>query len=145
MEDLGQPVRQKYIRTLAFRVAFRRLVTDRPSKPLGKNWVLAFKQRHPELTVKRMRALDLNRYDIYEKIEYWFAMIGKELRKPDIKPENVWNMDETSVMLLMLSCVKVLVSKDEQQNYRGAHVNRTTITTAEYISVSNRCLNPIII
>ena len=145
MEDLGQPVRQKYIRTLAFRVAFRRSVTDRPSKPPGKNWVLAFKQRHPELTAKRVRALDWNRYNIYEKIEHWFAVIGKELRKPDIEPENVWNMDETGVMLSMLGCVKVLVSKDEQRNYRGARVNRTTITAIECISASGRCLNPMII
>jgi hypothetical protein len=145
MEDLGQPVRQKYIRTLAFRVAFRRSITDRPSKPPGKNWVQAFKQRHPELTARRVQALDWNRYNIYEKIVHWFAVIGKELHKPDIKPENVWNMDETGVMLSKLNSVKVLVSKDEQRNYRGARVNRTTITAIECISASGRCLDPMII
>ncbi|KAF2869639.1 hypothetical protein BDV95DRAFT_497756, partial [Massariosphaeria phaeospora] len=39
--------------------------------------------------------------------------------------ENVYNMDETSVMLSMLNSVKVLVSKDNTHAYRGARVKRT--------------------
>jgi hypothetical protein len=35
------------------------------------------------------------------------------LREGQIPPENVWNMDETGVMLSMLGSVKVLVGKDD--------------------------------
>ena len=47
-------------------------------------------------------------------------MIGKELSDPAIVPENVYNMDETGVLLSVLSSLKVLVSKQDLKNYRRA-------------------------
>jgi hypothetical protein len=49
-------------------------------------------------------------------------VIRKILRDPAILAENVYNMDETRVMLSMLGSVKVLVGKDDRRNYRGARV-----------------------
>jgi hypothetical protein len=62
-------------------------------------------------------ALDWNRHEknIYPKIEHWFKVIGKVLLGAAILAENVYNMDETGVMLSMLGSVKVLVSKDDRQ------------------------------
>jgi hypothetical protein len=54
-------------------------------------------------------------------------------------------MDKTGVMLSMLSSVKVLVSKDNQRDYRSASVKRTIVTTIKCISASSKYLNPIII
>jgi hypothetical protein len=54
-------------------------------------------------------------------------------------------MDETRVMLSMLGSVKVLVDKDDQRDYRGARVKRTTVTAIECISGDGRYLNPMII
>jgi hypothetical protein len=67
------------------------------------------------------------------------------LRDPAILAENIYNIDKTGVMLLMLSSIKVLVSKDNKQKYRGARVKRTTVTAVECISANSRYLNPIII
>ena len=61
-------------------------------------------------------------------------MIGKVLEDLDVLRENVYNMDETGVMLCMLDSVKVLVGKDDLRNYRGAGVKRTMITAVECIS-----------
>lgn len=72
-------------------------------------------------------------------------MIKKVLDNPAILAKNVYNMDETGVMLLMLSSVKVLVGKGDRRNYRGARVKRTTVTAIECISADGRYLNPIII
>ena len=72
-------------------------------------------------------------------------MIGKVLEDPAILPENVYNMDETGVMLSMLGSVKVLLGKDDPRDYRGAIVKRTTITAIECISANGRFLLPIII
>ena len=54
-----------------------------------------------------VRALDWNRHDknIYPKITHWFKVIGEVLRDPEILARNVYNMDETGVMLSMLSSV----------------------------------------
>jgi hypothetical protein len=57
----------------------------------------------------------------------------------------VYNMDKTSVMLSMLGLVKVLVSKYDRRDYRGARVKRTTMTAIECISGDGRYLNPMII
>jgi hypothetical protein len=76
---------------------------------------------------------------------YWFEVIGKELQKSAIRPENVYNMDGTGVMLGMLNYVKVLVGKEEIRRYRGARITRTVVTAVECISADDRCLDPIII
>ncbi len=60
-------------------------------------------------------------------------------------PENVYNMDETGVILCKLGSVKVLVRKDDPRDYRGANVKRTIVTVIEYISVDGRSLLLIII
>ena len=60
-------------------------------------------------------------------------------------PENVYNMDETGVMLSMLSSLKVLVGRDDLRTYRGAGVKRTMVTAIECISADGRFLHPLII
>jgi hypothetical protein len=149
MSDLGQPVRIKYIPSLAFSVARQRsnVTTDNPIKPPGKNWARAFEKRNPELKARRVRSIDWKRHgnNIYVKITHWFEVIGRVVQDPAILPENVYNMDETGVMLSMLGSVKVLVGKDDPRDYRGAGVKRTMVTAIECISANGRSLLPLII
>ncbi|KAH9860126.1 hypothetical protein IAQ61_011910 [Plenodomus lingam] len=83
--------------------------------------------------------------NIYDKVKKWFNVIEKELRRPDVLPKNVYNMDKTGIMLSMLGSVKVLVGKDDRRSYRGASVKRTMVTAIECISASGEYLNPMII
>jgi DDE superfamily endonuclease len=147
MSDIGYPVPIKYIPSLAFIIARRRSTTDVAIKPPGKNWPKAFEKRHPELNSRKVKAVDWNRHDknIYSKITHWFEVIGKVLQDPAILPENIYNMDETGVMLSMLGSVKVLLSKNDSRNYRGAGVKRMMVTAIECISADGKCLPPLII
>jgi hypothetical protein len=147
MSSFGQPVCMKYILTLAFSIARRRSPTSRPSKPPGKNWAQAFGKRHPELKAKRVRSIEWNCHEIhiYDKVEEWFGVIGKVLDDWTILPENVYNMDETGVMLSKLGSVKVLVGRHDVRGHRGAGVKRTMVTAIECISVDGRSLHPLII
>lgn len=72
-------------------------------------------------------------------------MVGLVLQDRSVVPGNVYNMDETGVMLSMLGSVKVLVGKDNRQNNRGAGVKRTMVTAIECISADGRALLPLII
>jgi hypothetical protein len=72
-------------------------------------------------------------------------VIKDVLQDPAVLAENVYNMDETGMMLSMLGSVKVLVSKYDKRDYRGARVKRITVTAIECISGDGRYLNPIII
>lgn len=145
MSNLGHPVRIKYIPSLAFSLARQRSTTI--GKPPGKNWARGFEKRHPELKARKVRSIDWKRHEnnTYDKIIYWFEVIGRILQDPAILPENVYNWDETGVMLSMLGSVKVLISKDDLRDYRGAGVKRTTVTAIECISADGRSLLPLII
>lgn len=147
MSDLGQPVRIKYIPSLAFSIARYRALVSRPKKPLGKNWARCFEKRHPILKAKRVRALDWNRHlnSIRDKVVDWFAKIERILHNPAIVPYNVHNMDETGVMLSIQGSAKVLVSRDDPQKCRGARVKRITVMAIECISADGRFLDPMII
>jgi hypothetical protein len=54
-------------------------------------------------------------------------------------------MDKTGVMLYILGFIKVLLSKDNQRDYRSTGVKRTIVTTIECISANGRFLLLIII
>lgn len=84
MAELGQPVRIKYIPSLAFSVTRHRDPSHRPPKPPGKNWARGFERRHPEVKAKRVRALDWIRHPTLtrNKIAEWFEIMGKVLQDP---------------------------------------------------------------
>ena len=147
MSNLGHPVRIKFVPSLAFRVTRHRRATDRPLKPPGRNWSKALEKRHPELIARRVKASDWNRHEknIYGKITHWFEVIKDVLQDPAVLVGDVYNMDETGVMLSMPGSVNVLVGKHDMRDYRGARVKRTTITAIECISGDGRYLNPMII
>jgi hypothetical protein len=67
------------------------------------------------------------------------------LKNLAVLPENMYNMDETGVMLSILSSVKVLVGKDYERDYQGAGVKRTMVTAVQYICGDGTVLLPLII
>jgi hypothetical protein len=147
MSALGTPVRIKYIPSIAFTIACGRPEPDRPLKPPGKNWAKSLEKRHPEIKARKVKALDWDRHErnIFPKIEYWFELIGKVLKGSDIVQENVYNMDETGVMLSKLGSVKVLLGRNDSRDYRGARVERQMVTAVECISADGRYLEPMVI
>jgi DDE superfamily endonuclease len=145
-DALGRSVQIKYVRSIAWTLARQRPPSDRPSKPPGRNWPRFFYKRHPALEGSRKGALDWNRYEIYDKVVHWFDVIGKVLQDPAVLQDNVYNMDETVIMLSKLNSVKVIVGKENKnRSSRGARVKRVTITAIECVSASGRYLNPMII
>jgi hypothetical protein len=147
MSHLGQPVRIKFIPALAFSIARQQSTPNTRNKPPGTNWARAFEKRHPELRARTVRPINWKRHsnNIHDKITQWFEVIGKVLQDPAVLPENVYNMDETGVMLSMLGSAKVLVGRDDPRDYRGAGVKRTMVTAVECISADGRSLLPLII
>ena len=79
--------------------------------------------------------MDWARHDhnIHDKVVHWFSIIGKELHDSAIVSENVYNMDETGVLLQDLPKCK------------GTIVKRTLVTAVECIAADGRCLAPLVI
>jgi len=147
MSDLGQPIRIKFIPSIAFNVTRQRPAADRPLKPPGRNWAKALEIRHPILGARRLGAMDWKRHEknISAKVTHWFEVIGKVLQDPAVLAENVYNMDETGVMLSMPGSIKALVRKSDRRKHRGVRIERTTVTAIECISGDGRYLKPMII
>lgn len=149
MSQNGYPLAVKVLRSLALVLRRRRGNTPDDDNILapGKNWPQGFYRRNPQLKSRRMRAMAWDRHDhtIYPKVAEWFQVISEELERPDVLPENVYNMDETGVLLGKLGSLKVLVGKNELRNYRGASSRRTLITAVECISATGSCLDPLVI
>ena len=147
MSNLGNSVRIKYLPSLAFSIA-RQRSTNKATKPPGRNWAQGFQKRH-HLALKsrwvRPMAWERHENNIYDKITDWFEVIGKVLQDPAVLSENVYNMDETGVMLCMLGSIKVLTRRDDPRDYRSAGVKRTMVTAIECISANGRSLLPMII
>lgn len=153
LADNGYPLPVKFLRSLALIIVRQRSsifqITD-PGlevRPPGKNWPQGFYRQHPQLKARRLRAIDWKRdgRHIEDKVRHWFDIIGRELADPVILPENVYNMDETGVLLSVLNSLKVLVSKDDLRKHRGTTVKRTLVTAIECISADGQFLHPLII
>lgn len=76
---------------------------------------------------------------------HWFEIIDKILQDSAVVSKNVYNMNETEVMLSMLDFVKVLVDKNDLRGYKGAHVKRTVVIAVQCISANNKYLNSMIV
>ncbi|PSN58835.1 hypothetical protein BS50DRAFT_445619, partial [Corynespora cassiicola Philippines] len=72
MANLGYPVRVKFIPFLAYRLTLHRPPSDRPPKPPHPNWTIHFRNRHPAIKAKMVKALDWNRHEknIYTKVTH---------------------------------------------------------------------------
>jgi Tc5 transposase DNA-binding domain len=142
----GYPVRVKYLPQLAQAIALQRcsrfqsLGADRIIRAPSKNWMQAFYARHPELKSTRVKAIDLRRHGphMHDKVREWSDVIGQELRSAGVCADNIYNMDETGVILSAPKSEKVLMRRDERSMQRGASFQRTLITAVECISASTQ-------
>jgi hypothetical protein len=57
----------------------------------------------------------------------------------------MYNMNKTKVMLFVLGFVKVLIGKNDIQDYKDARIKRTTMIAIECISANDKYLTSIII
>ena len=150
MDERENPLPVKFLGFIAHVIkrrrpfAFQVPAADDGVRPPGKNWPQGFYKCHPELKARKVRPLDWAQHDIYDKVVGWLTVIGKELSNPAIVLGNVYNMDETGVLLSVRSSLKVLVSRQSLRNYRGTGVKRTLVTAIECISADGRCLDPLI-
>ena len=149
----GYPIPAKSLPFLAAVILRQRVNSSKSSttcdicKPPSKKWRLAFYKRHPNVKSRRLKAIDWKRHDfhIYDKMVDWFQVIGRELQMLDVLQENVYNMDETGILLSAPTSMEVLVGRDDLRNYRGAGVQRQLITAIECISADGRSLAPLVI
>ena len=153
MSDNGYHLPVKAVRALALVIRrsrsslFQIPTADDNLRMPGVNYPQALFARHPELLARRLKAIDWTRANenIYDKAVRWFQVIRKELTAPSVEAENVYNMDETGVLLGRSNTVKVLIRNGDRRSSRGTSLKRVLITAVECISAAGQALKPLII
>ena len=141
-EALGVPVTHGQIREFAGRV----LAIKGDPKPIGKRWMEGFLRRNPILRTKRARNIDSVRVNgaTTAVIKSWFQRLLIPVITT-IKPENLYNMDESGIMEGVGVNGLVVGSSERQSIQKKQPGSRAWTSFIECISASSKALPPLVI
>ncbi|PMD67455.1 uncharacterized protein K444DRAFT_515379, partial [Hyaloscypha bicolor E] len=74
-----------------------------------------------------------------------FKVIRKILEDPAIFLENIYNINKTGIILYILGSIKILINKNNLQNYKDISIKYIIVTIIKYINTNNKSLLLIII
>jgi hypothetical protein len=113
LERWGCPARISQLRKIAEELLIAKGDTD----PIGKNWPGAFIKRHITLKSVFITPQDRNRQlsEDYDIIDYWFKLYSETVKEHDIRPEDIYNMDEKGAALGVTGKQRCIVSKSEKR------------------------------
>ncbi|CAK5273436.1 unnamed protein product [Mycena citricolor] len=124
------------------------LGTQLAGRPVGRSWAQRFKSRHAnELTVRwtqqleKCRANNLNTTTVNQ----YFDLLGNTIEKYDIKPSNIYNMDEKGIQLGLSGRAQVLVDRDQKVVRRVTDGDRELVTVIETVCADGSSLAPTVI
>lgn len=111
---------------------------------MREDWLRGFRKRWPRVTLRTPENTSFARANAFtkEKITDFYDKLGKTIRENNIKPEDIWNMDETPVGTVPKETNRVLAWKGSRQvgglvaAERGERVTATICCSAvgEYMS-----------
>jgi DDE superfamily endonuclease/Tc5 transposase DNA-binding domain len=128
---------------------FARLLASSTGGPpsIGHNWTHRFIQRHPNLRTKIGKKIDHLRFDNTAPalLQDWFNRLQIVLRENKIKPENIYNVDETGIALGVCHSSTIIGSTQTSVSLLKRAENREWVTIIETISATGRKLRPVVI
>jgi hypothetical protein len=141
-EALGMPLTYGQIRDFAKRV----LDIKGDYEQLGKRWIVGFLRRNPILRTKRARTIDSVRVNgaTTAIIKGWFPRLSIPAILA-IKPENRWNMDESSIMEGLGVNGLVVRSTQKRSIQKKQPGSRAWTSFVECISATSNALPPLVI
>lgn len=100
---------------------------------IGKNWVLRFLKRHPQLRGRLSRQLDRDRAkaDNVEIIRDFFQKYRSIIEKFKIRPEDIYNFDEKGVMYGQTGREWVITRRARKVAYVAQDGSRKSVTIIE--------------
>jgi hypothetical protein len=125
-----------------------RLLQERGSKPVGKNWVDNFVKRTPELRKRWSRPYDHQRAACEDPaaIQRWFDQVKTTKEKWGILDDDIYNFDETGFMMGKLLSQMVITGWDcSGKKKRVQPGNREWVTVIQGVGASGRRIPPFVI
>lgn len=117
-----------------------------PSK-IGNHWISRFLKRHPSIRSKVGKPIDYLRIEAAtpESLIPFFERFLALMEQYQIKPGNLWNMDETGVAIGICSNQTVLGTSETKQSYKKSPQNRDWSTVIEACSAAGLDIPPVVI
>ena len=111
------------------------------SKQLGKNWIDGLKKRHPQLVTRKVRRVDSQRLaaETDKSIPKFFEWLKRCIKLRQPKPQNTYNMDETSVKIVIegIEWVLTFISKEQKKTIEVEdYLNKDLLTFIKYSSAT---------
>ena len=115
----------------------------------GKDWLIAFEKRHPELSRKKPEVLQKNRVDMLSKeiIDEFFDKVYLPVldkHKLHDKPQRILNLDEAGFGTDP-TCQKVYSSKGASVSQVTPNSVRKSTTVLFCVSASGKCYPPLVV
>jgi len=142
-EALGHPVTNPFVRELAKQISTR---SGGPTT-IGQNWVSRFIKRHPEIQSKVGRKIDTLRIENTspKALTEWFALFKRVQNTYDVKPQHIWNMDETGIALGVCQNQWVIGKASTKKSYIKSPENREWVSILKTISADGVSIRPVVI
>ena len=120
---------------------------NNPTARLGVHWVRRFIKRRKELGNTRNKALTKDRIvaAIPWQIEKWFQQLADVVRRFDIKPYYIWNMDEIGFQMGHSQKENVVFNRRTGPPIALTSGSTGWVTAVEAISATGDALVPMVI
>jgi len=111
------------------------------------SWVSRFLHRRPELKIKNRRKIDHLRVKNTnpELLHPWFTSLEAILKRTNVLPINLWNVDETGIALGVCTNHKVIGDARTNHTYVKTPENREWVSIVECISAAGTKVMPVLI
>ena len=95
------------VRSMAFQLAeLNGLPHNRTSRMAGHDWFYGFLDRHPRVSLRKPEATSAARARGFNRIYMngFFDLLEEEMKRHQFKPQNIYNVDETSFTAVQVKC-----------------------------------------
>ncbi|KAF2885066.1 hypothetical protein ILUMI_21121 [Ignelater luminosus] len=135
METRMYEMTARNVRCLAYQLSDKNSIKHPFSKSkqaAGQDWFIAFKERHPELTIRSPEATSVARARAFNKpvVTKFYILLGVEVIKKKIPPHRIFNVNETFLNTVLGKDSKVVVQTGRKQVARITSAERGLTTTA---------------
>ena len=139
----GYPPTHARLREMGFRIAAK----NGDNSALGHDWSHGFLRRNPRIKSCVARPMDALRVKggNREVIDAFFGYFQSVVDKYNVRPADIWNMDETGLAMGVCNNSYVFSSIDKHRAYTKTPHTREWVTIVEAVSAVGDHLRPLVL
>ena len=115
--------------------------------PLGRDWTRQFLSRHPDLETTILKTIEVARITDTnpEVLKEWFRCIEIEMKEFNIRPENMYNMDESGFSIGTKQAGKAIINSKIRSRLQAQPGRQEWGSVVECICGDGTAISPLVI